>query len=69
MDGLWSKKQVAAERDYRFQERLGILCGSDSVPLNHGSVELAGSEVRDWERLMEFCAATSDQKKGQLSLL
>ncbi len=69
MDGLWSKKMVMAERDYRFHERLGILCGDLPVPLHHFAVELAGAEVRAWERLMNFHPATPDEKTGQMVLL
>ena len=66
---LWSKQAVAVEREYRFQERLGLLCGPDPVPLHHFAVELAGAEVRAWERAMDFQPATSDDKMGQLMML
>jgi hypothetical protein len=69
MKDLWSKAQVAAERDYRFQERLGLLCGSDPVPLHHFAVEMAGAEVRAWEREMGFHPVTADEKEGQLVML
>jgi hypothetical protein len=64
---LWSKKQVAEEREYRFQERLGMLCGAD--PADNAAIELAGAEVRAWEREMDFTPATADQKIGQMALL
>jgi hypothetical protein len=66
---LWSKADVAAEREYRFTERLGLLCGADAVPLHHFAVELAGAEVRAWEREMAFAPATPDQKSGQMTML
>jgi|SwirhirootsSR3_FD_contig_101_696463_length_1883_multi_2_in_0_out_0_4 hypothetical protein len=67
-DHLWSKAQVAAEREYRFQERLGMLSGADPEPPSL-AVEMAGAEVRAWERLMDFTPATADQKAGQMALL
>jgi len=66
---LWSKKQVAAEREYRFTERLGLLCGAYPVPTHQFAVELAGAEVRAWEREMDFAPATPDQKSGQMVML
>ncbi len=63
MAELWSRAQVKAEREYRFQERLGMLCGSDTPTLEQ--VELAGAELREWERVMGFAPATADQKAGQ----
>ena len=63
---LWSKAQVAAEREYRFQERIAILCGADPPTPEH--VEIAGADCRIWEREMNFTPATSDEKAGQMAM-
>lgn len=64
---LWSRKQVAEEREYRVIERLGLLIG-DAAPTDH-EIELAGADSRAWERTMQFSKATEDAKRGQMNLL
>jgi len=45
-----------------------MLSGADPEPPSL-AVEMAGAEVRAWERLMDFTPATADQKAGQMALL
>ena len=43
----WTKEQIEAEKAYRREERLGILCGQDKPTKEQA--ELARREAEDWD--------------------
>lgn len=65
----WTKKQVAAEREYRFQERIAILTDGGKEPPTPEQMEIAGAEVRAWENQMLFIPIEPDEAAGQIRLL
>lgn len=48
MNPTWTTEQIKAERDYRMQERLGILCGSREP--TQDEIDIAFEEAEMWER-------------------
>lgn len=47
----WTAAQIEAEKQYRIQERLGIMCGADK-PTNK-QTEIARQEADHWDFVRE----------------